>query len=67
MTLFRVRRRGARHAGGKAGLPSEALVKARRWEINPLHRSANILETLGPYGYITAMQAIARINEKDCN
>jgi hypothetical protein len=36
-------------------------------EVNPRQRSADILETLGPYGYITAMQAIARINEKDSN
>jgi hypothetical protein len=36
-------------------------------EFNPRNRSAEILETLGPYGYLAAMQAIARINEKDCN
>jgi hypothetical protein len=67
MTLFRVRHRGARHAGGKAGLPSEALVNARRWRLILGIVQPIFSKHLGPYGYITPMQAIARINEKDCN
>jgi hypothetical protein len=44
----------------RAGLPSEALVDAPPWR-------SIISKPWRHTGYIAAMQAIARINEKDCN